>query len=309
MLYNRILITGANGLLGQELVARLSSSPECDVLATGRDEQPRFSGHSCGYTQLDITEPDEIRHLFTDFAPGVVINCAAMTQVDDCERDREACWRVNAQAVTDLAEQCRAHSTRLVQLSTDFVFDGTEPLYRETDRPNPVNYYGKAKLAAENAAREAGRDQWAIVRTILVYGTGENLSRSNIALWIIDELMNGRTIHVVTDQERTPTYAHDLAAGIERLVRYGKTGIYHLGGREMLSVYDFAHAVARVLDLDPSLIEPTDKTKFKQDATRPPRTGLITLKAESELGYRPRPLDQALRHLGKRLGLPAAAAG
>ena len=307
MLYKRVLITGANGLLGQELVGRMSRFPEYDVLATGRDETPRFTGHSCGYTQLDITSAEETRRLFTDFAPSVVINCAAMTQVDDCEVARDDCWRVNAHAVADLADQCRLHGARLVQLSTDFVFDGQDPLYEESDRPRPVNYYGKAKLAAENAVREAGHDRWTVVRTILVYGTGENLSRSNIALWIIDELSNGRTIRVVTDQARTPTYANDLAAGIERLIRYEKSGIYHMGGREMLSIYDFAQTIAQVFELDASLIEPTDATRFKQTAARPPRTGLLTLKAESELGYKPRPLPQALRHLGHRLGRPVTA--
>lgn len=309
MLYNRILITGANGLVGQELVARMSAFPEYDVLATARDEEPRFSGHSCGYTQLDVTSPDEVKRLFTDFAPSVVINCAAMTQVDDCEAEREACRRVNAQAVGDLAEQCRINGARLVQLSTDFVFDGTDPMYTEGDRPNPVNYYGKAKLAAENAARKAGHNRWAVVRTILVYGTAENLSRSNIALWIIDELSHGRPISIVTDQERTPTYVTDLATGIERLVRFGKSGVFNLGGREMVSIYDFAQSVARVFDLDAALIHPTDANEFQQTAPRPPRTGLITLKAESEFGYKPRSLTEALGHLGNRLGLPVTATG
>ena len=142
---------------------------------------------------------------------------------------------------------------------------------------------------------------------MLVYGTGNELSRSNIVLWIIDSLSQGKTIHVVTDQWRSPTYARDLAAGIERLVRYGKSGTFHISGREVLSVYDFAKEVARVLELDADLIQPTDGTRFKQDAKRPPRTGFIILKAETELGYHPRSLAGALRHLGIRLGLPVTA--
>src|SRR5690606_30105480 len=117
---------------------------------------------------------------------------------------------------------------RLIQVSTDFVFDGANGPYREDARPHPISFYGKSKLAAENAVRGAGLDQWAIARTVLVYGAGNELSRSNIALWVIDKLSKGEPIHVVTDQWRTPTYAPDLAAGLERLVRFNKGGIYHL---------------------------------------------------------------------------------
>ncbi len=304
MLYRRVLITGANGLLGQALVAHLSRQPEYDVLATGRDTFPRFANASCGYTALDITAPQEVQRLMQDFTPDVVINCAAMTQVDRCEKERDLCWRVNAEAVEHLARACRRIGARLIQVSTDFVFDGADGPYREDARPDPVNFYGKSKLAAENVTRDAGIDGWAIARTVLVYGTAHNLSRSNIALWVIDKLSKGEPIQVVTDQWRSPTYVNDLANGIERIVRFGKTGIFHLSGREMVSVYDFACTIAHVFDLDASLISPTDHTHFQQPAPRPPRTGFIILKAETELGYKPHPIEDALRHLGTRLGLP-----
>ena len=298
MLFERVLITGANGLLGQELVTLMSRFPEYDVLATGRDAAPRFKGASCGYAPLDITDTEAVQRLFEDFTPSVVINSAAMTQVDGCETNREACWDINTVAVEHLARQCHTIGARLVQVSTDFVFDGENGPYREEDRPCPVNYYGKAKLASENAARKAGLDKWAIARTVLVYGTGEALRSNNIALWVIDKLSKSEVINVVTDQWRTPTYAPDLAAGIEQIVRFGKTGLYHLSGRELVSIYQFAQTIARVLDLDASLIHPTDGTKFRQTAARPPRTGFIILKGETELGYKPRSLETALEHLG-----------
>lgn len=301
MLYHRVLVTGANGLLGQALVARMSRFPDYDVLATARDDRPRFSGGAGGYTRLDVTDPEAVQALFEDFAPSVVVNCAAMTAVDVCEEDRARCWRTNATVVSTLAEHCRKTGARLIQLSTDFVFDGADGPYDEKARPDPVNFYGKAKLAGENAARNAGFGQWAIARTVLVYGVGEHLSRSNIVLWLLDELQAGRRVQVVTDQIRTPTYVVDLAAGIERMVRYDASGIFHLAGRELLSVYDFARTVAEVYALDASLIEPTDGSEFQQTAERPLKTGLITLKAETELSYRPRRLRPALRHLGARL--------
>lgn len=307
MLYRRVLITGANGLLGQELVTRMSQFPEYDVLATGRDDEPRFRKASCGYTRLDITQSDDVRHLFQDFAPDVVINCGAMTQVDLCEDARDDCWKVNVEAVEGLAKHCHTIGARLLQVSTDFIFDGEGGPYREDARPRPVNFYGKSKLAAENVTREAGLDKWSIARTVLVFGTGEDLPRSNIVLWVIDQLSKGNIINVVTDQWRTPTYAPDLARGIERMVRFGKTGVFHLSGRELLNVYEFALLVAKVFDLDASLIHPTDGTHFQQRAARPLKTGFIILKAETEIGYKPRSIKEALRHLGARLGLPVTS--
>ena len=301
MLYHRVLITGANGLLGQALVERMSRMPDYDVLATARDERLHCTATSCGYAPLDITDVEAVDALFEDFAPSVVVNCAAMTQVDACETNRAACRQVNADAVETLADACNRTGARLIQLSTDFVFDGTEGPYAENDRPAPVNYYGKAKLAGENAARGAGYGKWAVARTVLVYGTGTALKRSNILLWLLEELQAGRRVQIVTDQVRTPTYVVDLAAGVEKMVRHEASGIYHLAGRELVSVYEFAQTVAEVYGLDPALVEPTDRTAFQQTAERPLVTGLITLKAETELSYHPRRLRPALRHLGARL--------
>jgi dTDP-4-dehydrorhamnose reductase len=301
MLFNRTLITGANGMLGQSLVRLLSRYPEYDVLATGRDETARFQGGSGGYVPMDICDYDAVRAVFSDFTPGVVINCAAMTAVDACEEDREACWRANVDAVEHLAKCCLAGGSRLIQISTDFVFDGDSGPYRETDRPNPVNFYGKSKLAAENFVRGAGLDRWAIVRTVLVYGTGENLGRHNIALWVAGKLSSGETIRVVTDQHRTPTFVDDLANGVERVVRFGKSGVFHVSGREMMSIYDFATSVADVFGLDATLIERADSRSFTQPAPRPPKTGFIILKAETEIGYKPRTVMEALTTLRQQV--------
>ena len=307
MLFNRILITGANGLLGQALVRRMSRFPEYDVLATALDDAPRFQRSSGGYVPLDVTRPSDVRNVFEDFAPDVVVNCAAVSDVHTCRENRSRAHAVNAQAVKTLAVHCRSVGARLVQVSTDFVFDGTDGPYEESDRPNPVNDYGRTKLAGENAVREAGLSKWSIARTVLVYGTGHALSRSNVVLWVLDRLSDGEPIHVVDDQWRTPTYVEDLAKGIERMVHFEKTGIYHLSGREMMTVYDLACTVANMFGLDDSLIHPVDSDYFDDAVDRPPRTGFLILKAESELGYTPRPIHEGLRSLGERLGRPVAS--
>lgn len=307
MLFNRVLITGANGLLGQALVRRMSQFPEYDVLATARDDEPRFEGGSCGYAPLDVTQPDEVDALFQDFTPNVVINCAALSDVAECEENRNEAWAVNARAVKTLARYCRDTGARLVQVSSDFVFDGKRGPYREDARPNPVNYYGRTKLAGENAVREVGLSNWAIVRTVLLYGTGQNLSRSNVVLWMIDELAKGNPLHIVDDQYRTPTYVEDLAIGIERLVHFEKTGVYHISGREFVTVYELACTVADVFGFDASDIHPVSSDYFEEAVERPLKTGFIILKAETELDYDPRSLEEGLQDLGQRIGLLSAS--
>lgn len=293
-MFHRVLITGANGMLGQELVRQMGRKPEYDVLATGRDAEPRFSGGSCGYTRLDIGNPESVERLFADFAPDVVINCAAMTQVDACETERETCWQINAVAVETLAACCRQYGARLIQISTDFIFDGKEGPYREDARPEPLSYYGRSKLAGENYARGAGTDRWAIVRTVLVFGNTHD-TRSHFVSWVNRELSAGRSIRVVTDQWRTPTWTVDLADAVERIVRFRKSGVFHVSGRDFLSVNAFAHLIAETAGLDTSLIKEADSSSFSQPAERPARSGFIILKAETELGFRPHTLADAVR--------------
>jgi dTDP-4-dehydrorhamnose reductase len=250
---------------------------------------------------LDITDHNRVKQVFEDFSPHVLVNCAAMAGVDLCEKERETCWTVNVEAVENFVKVCRLHGTRFVQISTDFIFDGADGPYNEEARPNPANFYGKSKLAAENAVRQMHPDKWAIARTVLVFGTGRDLKRTNVGMWIINDLANARPIRVFNDQFRSPTYVVDLADGIERLIRFRRNGVYNLSGREFMSLYDFALTIADEFDFDESLISPVTKDEMQLAAPRPPKTGFIILKAETELGYRPRPLRSALADLRSRL--------
>ncbi len=301
MMFERILVTGANGLLGQALVRRLSTSALYDVLATSNNPEPRFANLSCGYIRMDIRDRESVARVFEDFTPTTVINCAAMTQVDRCETDRSECWRVNARSVERIARECHGIGARLIQVSSDFVFDGEAGPYSETDRPSPLNFYGKAKLAGENAARDAGIGKWAVVRTNVVYGAGRNLPRNNFVSWVRQELERGHPINAFVDQVRTPTYAYDLAKGIERIVRFHKRGIYNISGCELVSMYRFAHKVAAAFGLDSSLVSPIDSSDLVQTAQRPRTTGFIILKAETELGFKPHSIPAALAHMERRI--------
>ena len=145
--------------------------------------------------------------------------------------------------------------------------------------------------------------RWNIVRPVLIFGTGKNLSRSNIALWVINKLQSGEDIRVVDDQWRTPTYVHDLAVGIHQLIKAKKNGIFNLAGPEYLTVYDFAIKVAKVLGLHRSKISRVDSKTLGEFGTRPLKTGFDITKAQEAFGYNPRPLEVSLAELGKELGL------
>jgi dTDP-4-dehydrorhamnose reductase len=304
---NRVLITGANGLLGQALVERLALDTDDEIVATARDETPRYPSAPCDYHPMDVTAPDAVEAVLKDVEPDVIVNCAAVSDVTECENDRNRAWAVNARAVKRLAKHCDRLGAHLIQVSTDFVFNGQTGPYDETARPDPVNYYGRTKLAGENALREVGLSDWTLVRTVLLYGTARQLRRSNVVQWMIESLAQGETVHVVTDQWRTPTYVDDLADGIARIIDRDATGIYHLSGQDMVTIHELAETVADVFGFDASLVDPVPSDYFEDAVERPPKTGFILDKAARELGYDPRPLAEGLRAMGTALGVEPAA--
>ncbi len=307
MLPPRILVTGANGLVGQALTRAAARWPGADVLATGRG--PAAAHDRGGYARLDVRAGDAVDRAFQDFAPDVVLHAAGMAQVEPCEQDREACWALNVDAVATVASACHRHGARLVLPSTDFVFDGQDGPYAEDDRPAPINAYGRSKLAAENALKASRLTDWAVARTTMVFGVpAGDAPRLDVVRWLVRELSAGRPVRVPADQLRTPTYDDDLADGILRIVRFKRTGVFNVTGREQLSVLDLACRVAEAFDLDAGLISGTTTDVLHPGAPRPLRAGLLILRAESELGYRPRPLADALGAVRDRLGLGVSEA-
>ena len=208
----KILITGSNGLLGQKLVALLANKEGITLLATSKGANRISNSNGYQYQSLDITNEDEVAAIFNTFKPNTIINTAAMTNVDSCESLQKECWELNVTAVEFLIKYAEQHQAHLIHLSTDFVFDGENSPYKETDQANPLSYYGKSKLAAEKLVQQANT-QWSIVRTIIVYGVAENMSRSNIVLWAKQALEKGDPLTIVYDQFRSPTLAEDLEIG------------------------------------------------------------------------------------------------
>jgi dTDP-4-dehydrorhamnose reductase len=287
----RLLITGANGLLGQKLV-QLVADKGISVLASSQGPS-RIQTPNVQYLPLDITQKEKVLQMVKEYGPSVIINTAAMTNVDQCETEREQCWELNVTAVAHLIEAAAQVNAHLIHLSTDFIFDGTSGPYDEEAQPNPVNYYGQSKWAAEKLILES-QIKWSIVRTVLVYGATPGSSRSNIMLWVKRNLESGNPIRVVADQFRTPTLVEDLAVGCYLIAEKSAEGIFNISGKDLLTPYDIAIITARYFSLDESLITKTDSKEFKQPAQRPLRTGFNIKKAKQILGYQPHSFEEGL---------------
>lgn len=295
-----ILITGANGLLGQKLVELLVQQSTIDLIATAKGENrlPNSAGYR--YVSLDITNSGEVHTVFETYQPDVVIHTAAMTNVDTCETDQTGCELLNVTAVAYLIEACQKHDTFLCHLSTDFIFDGTDGPYTEEAIPNPISVYGASKLRAEKLL-ENSSIRWAIARTVLVFGIVSDMSRTNIILWVKKSLEEGKQINVVTDQFRTPTLAEDLAMGCWLIAHKEAQGIFNISGSDFLTPYEMAIKTANFYGLPVELIKQADSSTFSQPAKRPPRTGFILDKARRELGYQPRTFDEGIALMAKQI--------
>jgi len=291
----KILVTGANGLLGQHLV-NLLLFEAYSVMATGRGKSRFPFTYGLGYASVDLSEADRIYRTFEAYNPDVVVHAGAMTQVDECETNRDACSITNIDGTINIIKAAERFSKHLIYISTDFVFDGKRGNYVEDDLPDPVNYYGKTKLRAEELVRQTSLD-WTIVRTCLVYGNSFEGTRSNIITWVKENLEQHKKIKVVNDQIRTPTYVEDLANGIFLVIKNKAKGVYHISGDEILTPYQMAIKTADYFGLDKNLIEEVNASTFSQPAKRPQKTGFDISKAVKELGFRPGSLNEGLKRM------------
>ncbi len=288
----RILITGSNGLLGQKLVELLSRSTNYSLFLTSKHERSVFQDENISYRQLDISDKTNVRKVVDEVEPAFIVNTAGMTNVDQCETDRELAWRSNVVSVENLVHSAKLVGAHLIQLSTDYIFDGKNGPYDEFDRPNPLNYYGRTKLAAENVLRTSEIPS-TIVRTVVLYGIGYGV-KMNFALWVLKSLSEGNHIHVVDDQMSSPTLVDDLAYALSKVIELGRTGVYHISGPDIVSRFDFAKTLASIFGLDGKLIIPAKTQALKQAASRPLKSGFIILKAETELSIKMSGVKQGL---------------
>ncbi len=295
----RILIVGSNGLLGQKMTELLIRGSSYELMLASRAPQPVRPVHTATYTQLDVTSKKDVKQIVSSFEPDVIINASAMTNVDACETERELAWKINVDGVENLVDAAKANDRKLIHISTDYVFDGKSGPYSENDRPEPLSYYGKSKLASENLVRTSGIPH-LILRTMVLYGFASGV-KSNFALWLVESLGKKFPVRVVDDQTGNPTLVDDLAYAITSAIELGRTGLYHVAGRDIVSRFDFACRLARIFGFDEALITPIKTSLLKQPAPRPLKSGLVTLKAEVELGLRPAGVNEGISILKNQM--------
>lgn len=288
----RVLVIGGSGFIGRYLVRRLGAAPH-QVWATYRSRPPEPDGNS--WRRVELSGADALQGLFQQSRPEVVVHLAAMADVGACEREPEVAAAVNVDATSAIACLSRQHGARLVFVSTEYVFDGLSGFYDEDATPNPTTRYGRTKQDAEQAVAALG-DLGAIVRTSIVYGWPLQAHR-NFAPWLIDRLRSGQSYHGPTGVMRSPVYVEHLVDGIARLVEEHQSGIHHIAGRDWVSMYGFAQAVAESFGLDRRLVIP-DESAVNPGAGD--RLGLNCARTMQDLG---------LEHPGLEEGIAAMREG
>ena len=290
----KILITGANGLLGHKLVSLLSNQLDVCLVATAKGICRFFLPSNVVYRSLDITNADVCKNLISEFQPDALIHAAAMTKVDVCEDEREACDLINIKGVSNLIEAIGNRNTHFVHISTDFIYEGNEEEYFEDSKVNPLSYYGRSKWKSEQLFEQVSFP-CSILRTVLVYGVLQDLSRSNIVLWAKAALEKGEKINVVDDQYRCPTLAEDVACACLQVIQENATGVYHVSGKDFLSILDIVFEIADYWGLDKSLINSISSVSLNQKAIRPLKTNLNISKAKQVFNYQPKSFREGLK--------------
>jgi dTDP-4-dehydrorhamnose reductase len=282
---SRWIITGCRGQLGHALGRQLRSDPDCEIAA------------EVDLPEVDVADPDAVARLLDSLPapPDVLVNAAAFTHVDRCEREPEAAQRANAVAPGVLAEACRRVGARLVHVSTDYVFPGdSERPYTESDAPAPRSAYGRTKLEGEERVRAVSED-FLVVRTSWVFGRGRNFLAAVLAQ--AAQRRRGEAegpLRVVDDQRGRPTYAEDLASGLRALLEAGGRGLYHLAGGGVASWWELARACLDAGGFQDLVVERIRTGDLDLDAPRPAWSVLDCSKAEA-LGVRLRDWRDALQ--------------
>ncbi|MFL9483824.1 SDR family oxidoreductase [Chitinophagaceae bacterium LWZ2-11] len=288
----KILITGANGFLGQHLTFSLSDiSHEVTAVSKGSCRIEGKSGFL--YKSLDLTDKTAVEELVAELKPQVIIHNAAMSKPDACNDDKDECLRQNVDTTSFLLHAAKEYASYFIYVSTDFIFGENGP-HAETATPEPLNFYGESKLKAEQLVKQSGL-KYAIMRPVFIYGPAWQGMRPTFLHWVQNSLAAGKKIKVVNDQWRTPTYVYDICNGIRKMIELQAEGYFHLAGKDILTPYQMAVSVAQILGLDASLIESVTSESFPEPVKRSKRSGLKIEKAREILGYEPVSFEEGVR--------------
>lgn len=281
----RLLVTGANGLVGGR-VAELASN-DFEVWASSK--------HKSDITNdvFDLSRVEAVSAWLNQIDPVAIINCGGVTAIDYAAMHMSETTRINVEAVQKMVEWASHKGIPFLQLSTDFVFDGKQTFYSELDAPNPLSHYGLTKLRSEQIVLKYERG--CVIRTSLVYGYRKQLSRLNFPLWLKMELASGKSLKITDDQFRSPTYVDDIASGLLRILKTSVGGVLHIAGPQRMNVYEIAKASCNVFGLDSNRLDTISTAESNAKFLRPLSTGLDISKATQLIDYRPVDLVTGIR--------------
>lgn len=282
----KYLVTGSAGLIGSQFVSDLEQSGR-SVYSCYNDAKP---SHGIPI-KLDLLNIQEISTTLQKFQPDVIIHLAALTDVEKCELEPKLAYSINTKATEQIVKDAEQIGCFLIYLSTDYVFDGKNGMYKETDPTNPINQYGKTKLDGEKAVEKC-KSPWAIIRTSTPFGN--HLTKKTFPIWVIENLQKNKTLSILEDQFTSPTYVPNLTEMILDVISHNLVGFFHLSGSTRISRYRFAQMIADKLNLDKSLLKPVKMNEMTWKANRPLDSSLDVSKADLILNKKPLSVEYSL---------------
>lgn len=295
----RIAILGAGGKIGEALYKILSRELDAEFVLFTTEKKLIIEDYKDTIIKIDVTNKNLLKDELYNYNPEVIINCIAFTNVDLCETEKKTAWELNTTLVENLMNISKVLGCHFITFSTDYIFNGNKGPYTELDKPDPLNYYGKSKLAAENLLI-GNYDKYTIIRTNLVYGYS-SYNKGDFIKWIISSLQQNKDIYIVDSLYANPTLTDDIAEAVMQIIFKSAYGIYNVAGSTYMDRLSIAKEVAKVFTLDETLIHKTEIAELKQKAIRPIKGGLVILKAQTELGLHLSSLESGLINLKLQL--------
>lgn len=296
----KVAIIGSTGKVGEAIVNYLYENTDWELMLFSSTYRSEKNDNGKHLIPIDYSDCNSLTNKFRSLHPEIIINTAAMTNVDGCETDRNGAWLVNVDFVDCIAKVAYELNSKLIHISTDYIFDGNNGPYREFDQPNPISWYGYTKFIGETKTEMDGLNS-CILRTNVVYGNS-TYGKSDFVKWVINELRNNRKIKIVSDQYSNPTITDDIAIAVYKVIKLDKKGIYNIGGSDYCDRYSFAKKIAKSFELDCSLIHTIQTKELNQPAERPLKSGLVIDKSIQELDIKFSSIDDGLMLLKTKYG-------